>query len=101
MESLSSKMGFGSRMALDGLTNLAAGSMSTASNAIKDSTVGGSIAKNIQQSDEQAKAAAKETEAQGEGGKPSFGSDSIGAGKQESFPVTGNDEIDAFTNKNS
>ena len=101
MESLSSKMGFGSRMALDGLTNLAAGSMSTANNAIKDSSVGGSIAKNIQQSDEKAKAAAKETEAQGEGGKPLFGNDSIGAGKQESFPLTGNDEIDAFTNKNT
>jgi len=101
MESLSSKMGFGSRMALDGLTNLAAGSMSTANNAIKDSSVGGSIAKNIQQSDETAKAAAKEAAAQGEGGKPTFGNDSIGAGKQDSFPLTGNDEIDAFTNKNT
>jgi type IV secretion system protein VirB6/type IV secretion system protein TrbL len=96
MESLSSKMGIAASVAMGTAGTLIKGGFSTANDAIKDSTVGGSIAKNIQQSDETAKAAA-----QGEGGKPTFGNDSIGAGKQDSFPLTGNDEIDAFTNKNT
>ena len=89
-------MGIADSVAMGTAGTLIKGGFSTANDAIKDSTVGGSIAKNIQQSDETAKAAA-----QGEGGKPTFGNDSIGAGKQDSFPLTGNDEIDAFTNKNT
>ena len=94
MESLSSKMGIAASVAMGTAASLVKGGFSTANDAIKDSTVGGSIAKNIEQSAEKAKA---ETQ----GGTPSFGSDSISAGKQDSVPLTGNDEIDAFTNKNT
>jgi hypothetical protein len=36
-----------------------------------------------------------------ETGNPSFDGNSIGAGKQESMPLTGVEEIDNFVNKNS
>jgi type IV secretion system protein TrbL len=95
---LSSAIGNNILTGLDVVSNLAQAGKSVASDHVKDSTLGGKLASAM------GDPGAKDNNADTKGGKNdsrSFDGNSIGAGKQESMPLTGVEEIDNFVNKNS
>ena len=97
---LSSAIGNNILTGLDVVSNLAQAGKSVASDHVRDSTLGGKMASAM--GDFGAKAnAGGTTGSDKNNANPSFDGNSIGAGKQESMPLTGVEEVDSFVNKNS